>query len=164
MIIIREDLVNSPVQIIAHQVNCRGVMDAGIAKQLAEKYKGLYKGYLDSIKGRVDGPPLGKAYVYDCWYEAVGTKMSRKIINVFGQDAYGRDGCYTNYDAVKRGFIDGIDYIREDEDIRPWNQLTIGIPFGIGCGLAGGNWDDMKKVLEELEKIKNVLFVAHKIP
>lgn len=34
MIFVKGDLLTSPVQYLAHQVNCKGVMGAGLAKQM----------------------------------------------------------------------------------------------------------------------------------
>lgn len=38
MIVLEGNLLDAPFQFIAHQVNCRGVMGAGLAKQIKQKY------------------------------------------------------------------------------------------------------------------------------
>jgi len=40
-----------------------------------------------------------------------------------------------------RYFEEGLDYF-EDEGVK------IAVPYGIGCGLAGGKWDSYLKLLE----------------
>ena len=160
MIEITMDLLESPIQIFAHQVNCKGVMGAGLAKKLRDKYDGLYEEYKNFIKGQADGSPLGKAMIYLDW-NCHNPNKSRIIMSIFGQDGYGLGPCHTNYDAVKSGFKDGIQQLRVDLRIKSWVQITIGIPTYFGCGLAGGNWGKMMDVLENIEQEENVFFVLH---
>ena len=39
------DLLNTDCLVIAHQVNCKGQMDNGVARQLNKKYRGLFDEY-----------------------------------------------------------------------------------------------------------------------
>jgi hypothetical protein len=41
--------------------------------------------------------------------------------------------------------------------------LKIAIPYHIGCGLAGGEWKIISKILEQVEKEENVIFYAYKL-
>ena len=43
------------------------------------------------------------------------------------------------------------------------NPLYIAIPYKMGCGLAGGDWNKVTEILEEIEREYNILFIAHKI-
>lgn len=153
MICVKGDVLQTPFQIIAHQVNCKGVMGAGLAKQIRKNYPNLYNAY----KFYCNGANLG-----DCfgWY----THDGHYIMNIFAQDDYGRDKVYTNYEAMRTAFFNGIDTFRQAADIYEKDvQLTIAIPYMIGCGLAGGDWDKVQKILSEIEKSRNVVFVAYDI-
>ena len=50
--IIEGNLFDSNAHIIAHQVNCQGVMGSGVAKQVKERFSSLDYGHLE--------------YVFDC--------------------------------------------------------------------------------------------------
>ena len=43
--IVNGNIVSAKEQIIAHQVNCRGVMGAGLALQIRNKYSEVYEEY-----------------------------------------------------------------------------------------------------------------------
>lgn len=40
-----DDILNTKAQVIAHQVNCLGVMGAGVAKAIRDKYPAAYLQY-----------------------------------------------------------------------------------------------------------------------
>ena len=163
MIITEGDLLTSPVQIIAHQTNCQGIMNGGIARQIRSFYPEVYTNYVEFVKSYKDcngKPPLG-----ECLYVETADK-SHIVLNLFGQDRYGRDKRYTDYEALKKSFVDGILQLRYEflnGEYENDLQLTIGIPYGIGCGLAGGDWNVVSKMLEDIEHSENVLFIAYKI-
>ena len=158
MIITHGDVLNTDIRIIAHQVNCKGVMGGGLAKQIKDTYPQIYEYYKGSIQDYKDcnygESPLGTVAPY---------YVSGHVIwNVFGQEDYGTDKCYTDYDAVKRAFTNEIENWRCSEHCNWENQIPIAIPCYFGCGLGGGDWTIMKKVFEEIEKEQNVIFVAYK--
>lgn len=158
MIITHGDVLDTHIHIIAHQVNCKGVMGGGLAKTIKDRYPevfDVYKEFIDDYWAINNEPPLGAS----CTWAVDG----HEIWNIFGQDDYGRDKCYTDYQAVKDAFTDRIISYRELEDIpADYAQMPIAIPYLFGCGLAGGDWSIMKKTLEEIEKEQNVIFVAYK--
>lgn len=158
MIITHDDLLNTNIKIIAHQVNCKGVMGGGLAKQIKDRYPDVFKEYINHIQFYWEcnkESPLGTV----CYYRV---DENRCLWNVFGQEDYGIDKCYTDYDAVKRAFTNEIENWRCQEHCNWENQIPIAIPYLFGCGLAGGNWSVMKKVFEEIEKEQNVIFIAYK--
>lgn len=132
--IVHGDLLEADVDIIGHQVNCKGVMGAGIALQLRHKYSGLfdhYKLYLASTPR-----PLGTVSLYH--------EQGKPIVaNIFGQDGYGRGRRYTDYDALESALWE-LAYIANIHD------CIVGLPYGIGCGLAGGDWGTVYKIIEDI--------------
>lgn len=68
----------------------------------------------------------------------------RKVIaNLYGQLNYGRKERirYTDY----LGLYNALKSLRESAEA---NSLTVALPHGIGCGLAGGDWDKVCKMIE----------------
>lgn len=70
-------------RIILHQVNCQGVMGAGFAKQIKNKYPLCFNEYKQICKNKNSKELLGTIYIYE------GNKDI--IVNMFSQDKYGRD-------------------------------------------------------------------------
>lgn len=149
------NVLDTPFQFIAHQVNCQGVMGAGLARQIRNKYPNVYDTYKIFCNINTAKPPLGKSL-------CVWTEDNHCIINVFGQLEYGRAQQQTDYDALYSGFAIAAEEIRDTFlNENPRYQVPIAIPYGIGCGLAGGDWNKVREVLELIEKNHCVLFVAY---
>lgn len=131
------DLLNSPCKYICHQVNCRGEMGAGVAAQIAQRwpqvyqeYRKLYEAY---IWDRLFPSPLGTV-------QLVPINEHQFVANLFAQEDYGRDQRYTSYDAFWEclNWLHGI--------TGPTDKIAF--PYGIGCGLGGGNWHIILKMIE----------------
>lgn len=137
------DIFSEPDEntIICHQVNCRGVMGAGIAKTVRDMFPDVYTEY----KRKCDeaGPCkvrlLGEVQL--CHTKAFNANYI--IANIFGQDGYGCDTRYTDYDALRSALntLAGM--------LIPASDFTIRIPHLMGCGLAGGDWDTVKDIINE---------------
>lgn len=155
MMIMQANLLDTQFQLVAHQVNCRGVMGAGIARALNEATHGeLLKQYREYIEEQ-GGEVLGTCFPYYC-------KGGRYILNLFGQDGFGTSKQQTNYEALRSALIDAWRDV-SCELQKPDAQMCIAIPYKMGCGLAGGDWNKVTEILEEIEREYNVLFIAHKI-
>ena len=120
------NLLDIPTGIICQQVNCRGVMGAGLAMAIRNRWPVVYETYLRNFRAGLLG--LGKVFVV-----RVGPALF--VANLCGQDRYGRDRCYTDYAALEQCFTK----LREWRDSKS-PELTIFVPTGMGCGLAGGDW------------------------
>lgn len=156
---IKGDIFNSNADAILHQVNCQGVMGAGVAKQVREKYPTIYHWYkamcdvdkkMRARTGQSKSNLLGRIQV--CYKEnyLVGhIEDNQVIVNLFAQDYYGRDGhCYTDYEALEKCL---------KEVNKRFYGKTVAIPCLMGCGLAGGDWavvsDIINKTLTDCEVI-----------
>jgi hypothetical protein len=60
-------------------------------------------------------------------------KDSLYVAHLFGQFHYGAKRCYTNYLALKSALI-------QLETLAQKYQLPVYLPYKLGCGLAGGDW------------------------
>lgn len=147
--IIEGDLLHSPEsEIIIHQVNSSNVMGSGVAKAIYTKYPFVKCQYHDFCNGIIYGNKetkpkelLGKAF------RAREKGCERSVINVFGQLNYRRahdkpGEVHTNYDALRKAF---------DEIATHYAgcDVTFAIPYGLGSGLAGGNWQIVYSIIEE---------------
>lgn len=128
---IHSDLLTVSANYIAHQVNCRGVMGAGLALTLRESNPKLFTQYQKLCKQHNPLDLLGRAFLCD------------NIISIFGQLNYGRDRSvvYTDYDALRRAFS-------SIHSKLPLNK-SIAFPFGFGCGLANGDWSVVKQLITD---------------
>lgn len=160
---IKGDIFTSAADAILHQVNCQGVMGAGLAKQIKEKFPVVFKYYKalcdddKRMRARTCSTKsylLGRAQV--CYKEdyLVGqVEDNQVIVNLFAQDKYGRDGrCYTDYEALKKC----LEYVNE----RFWGK-TVAIPYLMGCGLAGGDWNVVSKIIENTLVDCNVILYEY---
>lgn len=79
-------------------------------------------------------------------------RKNQEILSLFAQDKYGYDG--KQYTDVK-AFREGLNFIRQqipvywfDADNRP-HKTTIALPYKIGCGRGGADWEVVYKIIEE---------------
>lgn len=126
------DILQVQSGLILHGCNTKGVMGAGIAKQIAAKYPIVYSRYAgycdvwDNILG-------------ECLFVNISPELT--IGNLFTQDSYGRDPNirYVSYDAVDNCF-------KKIHSI--YNENTpIHFPK-IGAGLANGDWNVIQSIIE----------------
>lgn len=106
------DLLAIQTGIIAHQVNCQGVFGAGLAKSIAAKYPECKQAYLDYVNKYPKDKLLGNVCLFD-----VTDNLS--IANIFGQFNYGRQGCFTDYKALDKGFCQTQTSLSGHTHIRP---------------------------------------------
>lgn len=124
------------VDVIIHGCNCQRVWGAGIARQIRNKWPDVYERYLDMthlIKGKA---LLGNSYV-------VRNKNGPDIVAAHTQLNYGRGRRQVNYAALanalwdfKHGYFSDVNNV-------------YAMPM-IGCGLAGGDWNIVSKIVEDL--------------
>ena len=158
MILVKGNLLDTPVQIIAHQVNCLGVMGAGVAKAIKDEYPEVFIEYNTFVHDYVESSPaelLGKCLSVYC--------KEKIMLNLFGQVFCGRGKVLTDYDALHKAMRGAIRELRREYMREDGIQITIAIPYKIGCGLAGGDWNIVSELLEKIEKEENALFIAYKL-
>ena len=137
--------------IICHQVNCIGVMKAGLAKQVKARWPDVFKQYASLCQSCKDMPGQLLGKVQDI---AVSDKLV--IANCFGQ-VYPGNGLMTCYEAWKHiitQLLDAASY---------FGSNAIHLPYMVGCGLAGGDWKVMSEVLENGFKGHDVEVMLHKL-
>lgn len=127
----------------AHQANCFCRMGCGIAPLLAKANPEVK--YVDNMTEEGDRSKLGT-------FSRTSYSTYKPIVyNIYGQYHWSKykvtPNRNTDYDALKQGLI----AVKENllhhcyqvaEDIGEIKEPTLGLPL-IGCGLAGGNWEDV---------------------
>jgi O-acetyl-ADP-ribose deacetylase (regulator of RNase III) len=126
-----KDILTVEEGIIIHQVNARGVMGAGLALKIRRKWPVVWKVY------RSDTPLLGMVQ-----YVPVGAKLA--VVNLCGQDGYGTDKRHTDYDAIADGLTTLAGFLNDFG----MNDVPVYIPYGMGCGLGGGDWNVVSAIIE----------------
>jgi O-acetyl-ADP-ribose deacetylase (regulator of RNase III) len=135
--------------ILAHGVNCQGVMGSGVAKTFKEKYPQAFKDYLYYLKCFKDSlqiQPLGEV----CFTE---TRDKLLLASMFTQEFYGKDGKkYMSYEAFFNSFRKVADHYEESTIVMP----------KIGAGLGGGDWNIieglMNIILDNRPKVNVIVF------
>lgn len=141
MQIINQDILQIEYGIIGHQVNCQGKMAAGLAGEIARKWPVAKEQYLQSLQedaGRDRLPILGS-----CATGRVGGTDSKPLMvaHLFSQNRYGRKKQHTNYLALGQA-LHSLWHSGYNRD------LTIYLPYGLGCGLGGGDWEQVLSLIE----------------
>jgi O-acetyl-ADP-ribose deacetylase (regulator of RNase III) len=131
-----DDELNYNVDIIAHQVNSIGVMGGGVALAIKLKWpfvERAYQKYIQSFK-KDGASPLGTVQIID-------VSSGPAVANLFGQDGIG--GIATDMDALSSAIDNLIEYMLEE------GLTCVTAPWGIGAGLGGGNWDEIRPMIEK---------------
>lgn len=140
--IVKGNLLDATEDIIAHQVNCMGVMGAGVAKQIKENYPKAFEMYKRACDRYKNFPTwnYGTCQLVICQKKTGENKL---IANLFGQFDYGRERrAYTSESQFTCALTDLCD---QAHDVY---ATSIAMPYKIGCGLAGGNWENIYKIIE----------------
>lgn len=129
------DVLASGAPIIAHQVNCKGVMGAGVAKAIKKKYRSVYNDFRKLCVEK------GAALMGETQF--VWTADRTVVANCFAQNEFGIGSRQTDYDAFRSCMSKLCDFAKKK------GVWRIAMPYKIGCGLAGGNWDIVQKIIAE---------------
>lgn len=133
------DIFKSHANIIVHQANIYVCMGAGIAYTIKHLYPEAFEA--DRATKYADRSKLGT-------YSFAKTSEGKVIINLYSQTGIGRNGCHTDYDYMRQG----LEKIRDDIEFDKFKieKPVLGIPYGIGCGLAGGSIDIVEPLVNEV--------------
>lgn len=136
--------------IVCHQVNCKGVMGAGLALQVRRLFPHLFEMYRIECQKVADSRELlGKVLYCNGSYNG----YDYTVANLFSQDDYGRGKRQTDYDALRKALSN----VRCVATPLPARTLTtVRIPYKLGCGLAGGDWDVVFQIITEELVSKNI--------
>jgi len=130
--VIEKDILTIEIGLIAHQVNMDGVMGAGLALQIKNKWPSVYWAYQEYF---------GTFHLGDVQFVQIFPSIV--VANLFCQRDVGWQRRYTNYQAHKMVWPKVAEYAMISE-------LEVYAPWKIGCGLGGGNWEVLHPIIEKL--------------
>ena len=130
---INGNLFDSPATVYCHQVNCIGVMGAGIAVEVKKRYPEMFEEYKTRCK------QFGNKNLGDVQFHF--SKNGKILANMFAQDGIsGQGGVATNYEkfdeCIGKVYLFALRY-----------GVSVAFPYLIGCGLGGGNWDRIYDII-----------------
>lgn len=127
------NFVTTDIRLIAHGCNAQGVMGAGAAKAIRDRFPAAYTQY----KKMKDAYGL---YLGDVIPVTIGDKV---ILNCITQEFYGRDPSkrYVNYAAIAKCFSFINTMFRATD-------TYVAMPK-IGANLGGGDWNVIEQIIED---------------
>lgn len=128
-----EIFLNHQVHLI-HGCNCFCNMGAGIAKEVKQKIPGAF--HVDANTKKGDRKKLG----YCSQYVAAN---GQRIFNAYTQYDFWGKGPRVDYDAIASCFREAVSSV-DDE-----SRFPIITPL-IGAGLAGGDWERIKGIINSV--------------
>ena len=122
---------------LAHQVNCRGVMGSGIAKQVKERFPEVFAEYHKLCSTSNQASLLGDFQIVKTPHRIA------PVVNLFGQMDFGYNGhTYTDYQEFANSLAGAC---KELKTVHNTNKVVM--PYRIGCCRGGGNWESVLHIL-----------------
>ncbi len=150
------------INVISHGCNTHNIMGAGVAKALRNKWPETYEADIRAYNRNLSFNQgnhektqqnlLGHFSTTDELDNFKGGKV--RIMNLYCQrlGINSLAGCPTDYNAVISAFRAAIVFLT----LNYKTQITVGIPYGMGCGLAGGSWDIYESIIKDAFKKTNM--------
>ncbi len=123
--------------IIGHGCNCFATMKAGIALPIGIAFpeaKKADKNYLAQPEKRLGNFTLGHSVKYDII-----------VANFYTQFYPGPD---LKIDALRNSFAKFVEAMNVTLSKEERDNVKIGLPL-IGCGIAGGDWEEVSQIIKE---------------
>jgi O-acetyl-ADP-ribose deacetylase (regulator of RNase III) len=148
------DLLSVKEGVIAHGVNCQGVMGSGVAKSIRDMYPVVYEDYRSKItetkemwkERHLSVPFVTRGFLGYVQFVSAVQPVPKEgnplvIANCFTQDFYGTDKRHVDYEAVAKCFS------LLNKRVKLYTDQPLNIPK-IGAGLAGGDWNVISAIIE----------------
>lgn len=159
---INGNLLDSGCTVLAHQVNCMGVMGSGVARAIKDKWIDVYLEYLRGVQA-LDHNCLGgcliiKAeegkfvanifgqYYYNGYFKEPGQYMEQEVWKRPEIDESGNIVRFTNYEALYSGLR------RLKTEMMKYGVDSVAFPHGFGAQRGGGNWEIILCMIKEVFK------------
>ena len=130
------NLLDVKTGVIVHGCNARGVMGAGVAKAVKQRYPGAYTAYRHAYEE--GGLSVGQVIAYPV--PNGNGALQLVIVNAIIQQTYGTDRRQVDYAGFERAFVQ-VAHIT-----RTFGFQDVHLPL-IGCGLAGGDWRVIEPII-----------------
>lgn len=150
------DLLQSDCTVIMHQANCQSIMGGGIAKTISEIYP---------LAQQVDKEcPYEPEYKFGKYSLAVNSN-GVTVFNLYGQNELGRVNRTKQNDRYRKlesALHASLHLLNTCKGIGI-DTTKVGMPYGIGCGLAGGDWTRVKAILSRLSDFHGIDIYLYKL-
>lgn len=144
------DIFDADVAIIAHQVNCIGVMGGGLALQVRRRFPSVYEDYRLKCESEGINNLLGTMQI--CKVSA----NNLYVCNLFGQPIpMGGVAVATDYVALQNCLIQLREFAEK-------HKRNCAVPYKIGCALGGGDWDIVYNMLYEIFRDSSIVCIICK--
>lgn len=163
---INKDILTVDKGVIVHSVNCVGGV-GGLAGAIARKWPKNAEEYRAHVK-RQKLPIMLLGSVFE-----VNVAHNVIVVNLFGQNNVGTHERQTEYSALIAGFKSIAQTRFEGNDIETFTACGVGtekfpidltdiyIPYKIGCGLGGADWNIVEEILHKIfEKSFNDVYIC----
>lgn len=152
--------------VIAHGCNCFATMGAGIAKTIRDNFPEAVNADIEMNIGNGRKRLGNLTYCSPIIKEKKTLNYKSYIFNLYTQLLPGPDFRSPALEASLRKMVSTIDFLYEEEYINSGSRnktegrkdIKIGLPL-IGCGIGGGKWDFVKKIIQRQLKDFNVTVV-----
>lgn len=130
--------------IIVHGCNAQGVMGSGVALAIKNKWPEVFRAY------KIHEDKAGLALGTISWVPVAEDVI---VVNGITQEFYGRDGKHYVDEEAVRGVFQRV------RKLAVQVKMSVNFPL-IGCGLGGGDWTVISKIIEEeLPGIEKFLWI-----
>lgn len=143
------DLLVSDCTVIMHQANCYKTMGAGIAKTISTVFPEASL----ADKANTLSPTERFGDFTHHSYENL------TIVNLYGQLGFGRNENFTNYEKLESSIDKFFEYGIKNN----LNLSKVGVPYRLGAGRAGGNWETIKTLLERQSRKHDINIYVYKL-
>jgi O-acetyl-ADP-ribose deacetylase (regulator of RNase III) len=162
--VVNADLITSQEEYIVQQCNCVATRPHGLSKTIADKftcdpYSSRKKIGNRNMASEECRPNPGSFEVFE------SSENTPKIICLFAQYGMGKPYSYNNsYKQWEDSSASRLQWFKQGlRDIVKLQPRSLALPYKIGCGLAGGNWEKdyfpaLKEFSENNPKIRIVLY------
>lgn len=156
------NLLDAQTDVIAHQVNCRGVMGSGVAKQIKERWPVVFETYKHALHPTKVAaalyPKLNRILGNCQLVDRTGNNSGEWVANLFAQHDYGRDNKrYTNYEAL----YTSLSSLKEQMD---QEYLTsVSFPYKMSSDRGGADWNIVLAMIESVFKDTNITIEIWKL-
>ena len=141
------DILDAKETYIVHQVNCAGAMGRGLALMIRNRYPEVFRRYQQYCADHHAKALFGRVLL-------IPTEDGKVICNVFGQNGYGMTKQQTDYASLSKAFMSLAKIVPQNE--------AIAIPYGMGCGLGGGNWKIVEGMIREVFAKRQIVLYRYK--
>ena len=152
------DLLNCNCNIIVQQLNCLCVKPHGLSAAISEKYPyaNIYKQRRQLFTKNLAIPEDRGVPGHITWSDS----NNPIIVGLYGQYDFGKaypKSYRPKHDPVEtrqlreewfKQALDNLKFKIEKENMNH-DKIVIAFPYQIGCGLAGGNWTNYEKMLQD---------------